>query len=92
MWGEEEYESLFACRGVKVCFVRSLKASSNGWIIPIIETLFGPNRLWNKPITLRSKRVKNATDKRISRQWMSQLRKIIKTKYIYKWRMNVVLS
>ena len=30
MWGEEEYESLFACSGVKVCFVRSLNASNSG--------------------------------------------------------------
>lgn len=36
------------------------------------DTLLGPTRLWNKPITLRSKRVKKATERRISKQWTIQ--------------------
>lgn len=59
-------------KGVIVCFVKSLKASNNGWSKPIKDTLFGPIRLWNKPITLRSKRVKKATERRISKQWTIQ--------------------
>ena len=77
-WGANPYVNLLACKGTMFCFVRSLKASRRGWTIPIMDTLLGPTRLWKRPITLRSKRVKKATDKRTKRQWTSQEMKIIK--------------
>lgn len=54
--------------------LRSLKASRSGWMRPKKDTLLGPMRRWNNPITLRSKRVKKATDKRTSRQCKTQER------------------
>jgi len=42
------------------------------------ETLLGPRRLWKRPITLRSKRVKKATERRTNRQCTSQEINIIK--------------
>ncbi len=44
------------------------------------ETLLGPTRKWNNPMTLRSKSVKNATDSNKSKQWINQLIKIIRVK------------
>lgn len=36
-------------------------ASLKGWKIPINPNLLGPLRIWIKPKTLRSNKVKNAT-------------------------------
>lgn len=67
------YLNLLARRGTKFCLDSNLKASNKGWTIPINETLFGPKRIWNKPMTLRSNKVKKATESKIKRQWISQL-------------------
>ena len=53
------------------------------------DTLLGPKRLWNKPIALRSKSVKNATVNKINRQWINQVSNIIKE---YLVRMFLVLK
>jgi len=68
---------LLACKGVKDCFVRSLKASNKGCNKPDKETLLGPKRLWKKPIIFRSNKVKKATDRKIKRHWINQDKKII---------------
>jgi len=44
------------------CFEKSFKASKRGCRIPINPGLLGPIRIMKRPITLRSKRVKKATD------------------------------
>jgi hypothetical protein len=66
--GDKLYTNLLARKGTKFCLDKSLKASKRGWTSPIKETLFGPVRKWNKPITFRSKRVKNATERSKSKQ------------------------
>jgi len=71
-WGEKPYTNTLEWRGVIVCFVSSLKASKRGCKRPAKETLLGPTRLWKRPITLRSKRVKNATERRISKHCKTQ--------------------
>lgn len=72
IWGETLYMSLLERRGTMLCLVKSLKASRSGCKTPAKLTLLGPKRLWNKPITLRSKRVKKATVKRVRRHCKSQ--------------------
>lgn len=42
-------------------FVISFRASDIGCMIPLVETLFGPLRLWLTAISFRSANVKNAT-------------------------------
>lgn len=49
-------------------------ASSNGWIIPTKDTLFGPTRRWIKPINLRSNKVKNATVNKTINKVNNQMR------------------
>lgn len=70
--GDKLYISLLEWRGVRDCFVKSLKASNKGWTRPIKETLLGPKRIWKRPITLRSNKVKKATDKSTRRTWTIQ--------------------
>jgi len=50
----------FEVKGLVCSFVKSLRASANGWGSPIIPTLFGPFRIWIYPNTLRSINVKKA--------------------------------
>ena len=76
-WGLKWYTSLLDCKGVIICLDKSLKASKRGCKRPIKETLLGPTRIWKRPITLRSKRVKKATDKNTKRQWTNQDRTIL---------------
>lgn len=71
-WGERLYTILLEWSGVKTCLVKSLKASNKGCNNPTKETLLGPNRLWNNPITFRSNKVKKATDNKISKHCTSQ--------------------
>jgi hypothetical protein len=70
--------NLLARKGIIFCLVSSLNASSKGCTNPTKETLLGPTRLWNKPITFRSNKVKKATERRISRQCSSQQMKTIR--------------
>lgn len=63
---------LLEAKGDKFCLVNNLNASNKGCNKPIIETLFGPKRIWNNPITFRSKSVKKATDNKIKRIWIIQ--------------------
>ena len=65
--GDKLYINLLECRGVRDCLVRSLKASRRGCKTPIKETLLGPIRIWNRPITLRSNKVKKATESKTKR-------------------------
>ena len=51
--------------GKKSSFVKSFSPSKTGWKTPQNNTLLGPRRLWVNPKILRSKRVKNATERRI---------------------------
>ena len=60
------------------CLDNSLNASRRGWRSPMKETLLGPKRLWNSPITFRSNRVKKATESSKSRQCKSQHKTSIK--------------
>ena len=48
---------LFAGDGLTTCLDNSLKASNKGCSKPKNTVLFGPNRIWNDPMTLRSNRV-----------------------------------
>ena len=73
--------NLLARIGVIDCFDNSLNASRRGCNNPMKETLLGPNRLWNKPITLRSNKVKNATESNNNRQCNNQHKRSIKEYY-----------
>lgn len=76
--GAKLYVNLFERSGIKFCLDNNLKASNKGWRTPTKETLLGPKRLWNNPITFRSNRVKKAIDKTISKQWINQDKSITK--------------
>ena len=67
-------------KGTMFCLDSNLKASSKGCSKPKKETLLGPKRLWNNPITFRSKRVKKATERSNKTQWTIQ-HKIITKEY-----------
>lgn len=82
IWGEMWYVSLLERKGTRFCFVNNLKASSKGWTKPIKETLLGPKRLWNSPITLRSNKVKKATESKINKHWTNQQTRIIREYFV----------
>lgn len=71
------YTNLLERSGVYVCLLNNLKASNKGCNNPTKETLLGPKRMWNKPITLRSNNVKKATDNKTNKIWSSQENKNI---------------
>lgn len=80
--GAKLQTNLLARNGVNGCLVKSLKASKRGCKSPIKDTLLGPNRRWNKPMTLRSNNVKKATESKIRRHWINQVRKSISKEYL----------
>lgn len=51
---------MFAIEGRDCSFRNSFRASAIGWGSPMIDTLFGPLRVWIYPRILRSRRVKKA--------------------------------
>lgn len=71
--GAIENKMTLDVKGKIFCFKKNLKASNKVCTNPIKEILFGPTRLWNKLIILRSNKIKNATDKNINKQWITHL-------------------
>ena len=59
--GAMKYWNILDKLGKTSSFEKSLIASLNGCINPIILTLLGPLRIWLYPNTLRSNSVTNAT-------------------------------
>ena len=72
---------MLAWVGSKDCFVKSFKASKRGCRSPIKEGLLGPKRIMNKPIILRSNKVKKATDSITKRHWRNQDKKSMNEGY-----------
>lgn len=64
--GTKKNGSLFDERGIAICFKNSFIASAIGCRRPIIDTLLGPCRKWEYPRILRSSKVKNAIEIKIS--------------------------
>lgn len=52
----------FALFGTTISLTINFKASANGWRTPQNPVMLGPRLRWIAPITLRSARVKKATD------------------------------
>lgn len=59
--GPDRYIIILFIDCLLVSFVRSFIASAIGWVTPKINSLFGPFRYCEKPMILRSIRVKKAT-------------------------------
>jgi hypothetical protein len=60
--GANKNKNLFARFGIIISLTINFRASANGCNTPQNPVIFGPFRRWIEPITLRSARVKKATE------------------------------